>query len=79
MENKYVFYKGLYKDYVIVFLDKGKRKSMKMDKHLLKYLKNKDINYVLVDNDFKVKIVRRKVNNYYKYLIKEYLYMFMGC
>ncbi len=79
MENKYVFYKGLYKDYVIVFLDKGKRKSMKMDKHLLKYLKNKDINYVLVDNDFKVKIVRRKVNNYYKYLIKEYLYMFMEC
>ena len=73
MKNKYYFYKKLYKDYIIVFNYPNKYKSLGIDANLIKYIGNKDVNYVVIYNDYNVKIVKRKTNNYKKYLIKEYL------
>ena len=43
MENKYYFFKKMYKDYVVILESKGKYKSFGYDKELIKYIKNKDI------------------------------------
>ena len=68
MENKYYFFKKMYKDYVVILESKGKYKSFGYDKELIKYIKNKDINYVIVDNDFKVNVVQvNHINNYNRY------------
>ena len=70
MKNKYYFFKKVYKEYVVIIKIKGKYKSYGHDKELIKYIKNKDINYVIVDSDFKVSVVQVKhINNYKKYLI----------
>ena len=60
MKNKYYFYKKLYKDYIIVFDYPNKYKSMGIDANLIKYIGNKDVNYVVIYNDYNVKIVKRK-------------------
>lgn len=74
MENKYYFFKTMYKDYVVILESKGKYKSFGYDKELIKYIKNKDINYVIVDNDFKVSVVQvNHINNYNRYLIINYM------
>lgn len=74
MENKYYFFKKMYKDYVVILESKGKYKSFGYDKELIKYIKNKDINYVIVDNDFKVSVVQvNHINNYNKYLIINFM------
>ncbi len=74
MKNKYYFFKRLYKDYVIIFIDKNNNlKSMFMDTHLIKYIKNNDINYISITNDFEINITTRKNNRYYEYLIKEFI------
>ena len=36
MKNKYIFFKRLYKDYVIIFEIKGKYKSLNIDNELIK-------------------------------------------
>ena len=70
MKNKYYFFKKVYKEYVVIIEINGKYKSFGYDKELIKYIKNKDINYVIVDSDFKVSVVQVKhINNYKKYLI----------
>lgn len=74
MENKYYFFKKMYKDYVVILESKGKFKSFGYDKELIKYIKNKDINYVIVDNDFKVSVVQvNHINNYNRYLIINFM------
>lgn len=73
MKNKYIFFKKLYNDCVIVFDYQGIRKSMGFDAKLLKYLKNGDINYIVIYNDFTVEKKICKVNNYYKYLLIDFL------
>lgn len=74
MENKYYFFKTMYKDYVVILESKGKYKSFGYDKELIKYIKNKDINYVIVDNDFKVSVVQvNHINNYNRYLIINFM------
>lgn len=74
MKNKYYFFKRLYKDFVIIFIDKdNKIRSYEVDSMLLKYIKNEDISYVMVSNDFVVNVVSRSNNRYYEYLIKELL------
>ena len=74
MKNKYYFFKRLYKDFVIIFIDKdNKMRSYEVDNMLLKYIKNEDISYVMVSNDFVVNVVSRCNNKYYEYLIKELL------
>lgn len=76
MENKYYFFKKMYKDYVVILESKGKYKSFGYDKELIKYIKNKDINHVIIDSDFKVSVVQVKgVNNYKRYLIKNWFLM----
>lgn len=74
MKNKYYFFKRMYKEYVVIIEIKGKYKSYGHDKELIKYIKNKDINYVIVDSDFKVSVVQVKhINNYKKYLIMNWI------
>ena len=74
MKNKYYFFKRLYKDFVIIFIDKDNNiRSYEVDNMLLKYIKNEDISYVIVSNDFVVNVVSRCNNKYYEYLIKELL------
>lgn len=74
MKNKYYFFKRLYKDFVIIFIDKNNKiRSYEVDSMLLKYIKNEDISYVMVSNDFVVNVVSRCNNKYYEYLIKELL------
>ena len=73
MKNRYWFFKQLYKDYVIILNDKGINKSYYYDKLLMKYISNNDINYIIVYNDFDIKKVSYKVNNYRRYLIIEFL------
>lgn len=74
MKNKYYFFKRIYKEYVVIIEIKGKYKSYGHDKKLIKYIKNKDINYVIVDSDFKVSVVRvNHINNYKKYLIMNWI------
>lgn len=74
MKNKYYFFKRLYKDFVIIFIDKDNNmRSYEVDNMLLKYIKNEDISYVMVSNDFMVNVVSRCNNKYYEYLIKELL------
>lgn len=74
MKNKYYFLKKVYKEYVVIMEIKGKYKSYGHDKKLIKYIKNNDINYVIVDSDFKVSVVQVKhINNYKKYLIMNWI------
>ena len=74
MKNKYYFFKKVYKEYVVIMEIKGKYKSYGHDKELIKYIKNNDINYVIVDGDFKVSVVRvNHINNYKKYLIMNWI------
>ena len=68
------FFKRLYKDFVIIFIDKDNNmRSYEVDSILVKYIKNEDISYVSVTNDFVVDVVSRSNNRYYEYLIKELL------
>ena len=48
-------------------------RSYEVDSILVKYIKNEDISYVSVTNDFVVDVVSRSNNRYYEYLIKELL------
>ena len=74
MKNKYYFFKRMYKEYVVIIEIKGKYKSFGYDKELIKYMKNKDINYVIVDSDFNVSVVQvNHINNYKKYLIMNWI------
>ena len=73
MENKYYFFKKMYKDYVVILESNGKYKSFGYDKELIKYIKNKDINRVIIDSDFKVSVVQVNNNNYKKYLIMNWI------
>ena len=56
----------MYKDYVVILESNGKYKSFGYDKELIKYIKNKDINHVIIDSDFKVSVVQVKGVNIYK-------------
>lgn len=70
MKNKYIFFKRLYKDYVIIFEIKGKYKSLNIDNELIKYINNGDLSYVIVKHDFNVLVNIVNNNEYYKYLLK---------
>lgn len=73
MKNKYFFFKKMYKEYVVIIESNGKYKSFGYDKDLIKYIKNKDINYVIIDNAFNVSVVQVNNNNYKKYLIMNWI------
>lgn len=71
--NKYLFFKSIYKDYIIIFEKNNNLKTYGFDKNLIKYKNNNDINYIIIDNNFNVTFYKSKLNNYYKYYIIEYL------
>ena len=64
----------MYKDYVIILSKNRIKKSYGFDKLLIKYINNKDINYIIINNDSKILVKSYKNNNYKKYLILEFLY-----
>lgn len=73
MKSKYIFFKKLFNKHVIVFVNKnGNYVSVGEDRYLMKYLKKKKLSYVLIDNEFNVKVVDVDNNKYEEYLIKEY-------
>lgn len=76
MKNKYYFFKNMYKEYVVIIEIKSKYKSYGHDKELIKYIRNKNINYVIVDNTFNVSVVQINNNNYKKYLIMNWIKIF---
>lgn len=52
--NKYIFFKSIYKDYIIIFEKNNNLKTYGFDKNLIKYKNNNDINYIIIDNNFNV-------------------------
>ena len=76
--NKYLFFKSIYKDYVIIFEKNNNLKTYGFDKNLIKYKNNNDINYIIIDNNFNVTFYKSKLNNYYKYYIIEYLFTMLN-
>ena len=71
--NKYLFFKSIYKDYIILFKKNNNLKTYGLDKNLIKYKNNNDINYIIIDNNFNVTFYKSTLNNYYKYYIIEFL------
>lgn len=76
--NKYIFFKSIYKDYIIIFEKNNNLKTYGFDKNLIKYKNNNDINYIIIDNNFNVTFYKSKLNNYYKYYIIEYLFTMLN-
>lgn len=76
--NKYLFFKSIYKDYIIIFEKNNNLKTYGFDKNLIKYKNNNDINYIIIDNNFNVTFYKSKLNNYYKYYIMEYLFTILN-
>lgn len=76
--NKYIFFKSIYKDYIIIFEKNNNFKTYGFDKKLIKYKNNNDINYIIIDNNFNVTFYKSKLNNYYKYYIIEYLFTILN-
>ena len=72
MKNRYIFFKRLFKEYVIVFDIDNKYKSLGIDKALIKYIGNNDLNYIIIDNKNNVEVKKQVKNNYKKYVIKEF-------
>lgn len=76
--NKYLFFKSIYKDYIIIFEKNNNLKTYGFDKNLIKYKNNNDINYIIIDNNFNVTFYKSTLNNYYKYYIIEYLFTILN-
>ena len=76
--NKYLFFKSIYKDYIIIFEKNNNLKTYGFDKNLIKYKNNNNINYIIIDNNFNVTFYKSTLNNYYKYYIIEYLFTILN-
>ena len=74
MKNRYIFFKRLFKDYIIVFKIKDKYTSIEIDKLLIPYLNKNNINYVIINEDNNVEIHTFSVNEYDYYVKKILLY-----
>lgn len=74
MKNRYIFFKKLFPEHIIIFNDGKRLKSIKKDKILMNYMKNKDMNYIIVDNENNIEEYKCKKNNYKKYIIRLFLY-----
>lgn len=57
--NKYLFFKSIYKDYIIIFEKNNIFKTYGFDKKLIKYKNNNDINYIIIDNNFNVTFYKK--------------------
>ena len=72
MNNRYIFFKRLYNKYIIVFIKNNKYYSIGIDKLMLKYFINNDVNYITIDNKNVVLKYDKDNNKYNEYLMKEY-------
>lgn len=69
MKNRYIFFKKLFKDYVVLF----DNNSYGVDNRLKFFIENNDLNYLKIDKDNNVMIYKCNINNYRYYLIKDFL------
>lgn len=78
MKGRYYFFKRLFPEYVVLL----NNKTLGWDNKLKDFIKNEDINYVIVDSNNQVQIKEFKVNNYRFYVmrifLKEYLSSFLN-
>ena len=78
MKSRYYFFKRLFPEYVVLL----NNKTLGWDNKLKDFIKNEDINYVIVDSNNQVQIKEFKVNNYRFYVmrifLKEYLSSFLN-
>ena len=78
MKSRYYFLKKLFPEYVVLL----NNKTLGWDNKLKDFIKNEDINYVIVDSNNQVQIKEFKVNNYRFYVmrifLKEYLSSFLN-
>jgi hypothetical protein len=72
MKNKYLFFKKMYKGYVVMLESKGKLKTFGVDEKIMQQGVY-DCNYVIVYSDLSIKEFKCNINNYYMYYIKYYL------
>lgn len=73
MRNRYIFFKKLFPNYLVIFIKKEKYWTMGIDKKLLKYQKNNDIDYVVINELNKPEIYKGTVNNYDFYVYRDFL------
>ena len=73
MKNRYIFFKKLFPNYLIIFIKDNKYKTIGIDMYLLKYRTLEDISYVIVDEQNKIEIYEAKINNYPFYLYQKFL------
>ncbi len=66
MNNRYIFFKRLYKDYVVII----QNKSYGVDNKLKDIIKYNNINYVLVDNENNVLVHKVNNNKYWEWYLK---------
>ena len=84
MKNRYIFFKRLYKDYLLLFIKKDKLLSFNIDNriisilssssnNILEVLTTNSINYIIVDNLDIIEIKTFTNNSYNLYKKKAYL------
>lgn len=84
MKNRYIFFKRLYKDYLLLFIKKDKLLSFNIDNriisilssssnNILEVLTTNSINYIIVDNIDIIEIKSFTNNSYNLYKKKAYL------
>ncbi len=73
MQNRYIFFKRLFPNYLVIFIKNNKYWTIGIDKKIIKYQKNNDIDYVVINDENKVNIIKGKVNNYDFYIYQEFL------
>lgn len=84
MKNRYLFFKRLYKDYLLLLIKKDKLLSFNIDNriisilssssnNILEVLTTNSINYIIVDNLDIIEIKSFTNNNYNLYKKKAYL------
>ena len=69
MKNRYLFFKRLFPNYVVLLNDK----TMRIDKYLKEFIKNNDINYVIGDNDNLIEVKKVENNNYKYYVMRLFI------
>ena len=69
MKNRYIFFKRLFPNYVVLLNDK----TMGIDKYLKEFIKNNDINYIIVDDDNLIEVKKVENNNYKYYVMRLFL------
>ena len=73
MKNRYIFFKRIFKNYVILFKKQNKYYSLEIDYLLMTFIGKKNLNYILIDEKNNDKIITFSVNNYNYYVFKIFL------